>query len=117
MAMCVMAVVEVAPCQCFSPGAIQTMSPGLISSIGPPYRCTQPRPDVTDQSLSERMGMPGRARTRLEGDSRTADPRRLVASERGVDSHSAGEIFSRSWRGRLRAAFPNIHVHSLRFWP
>jgi hypothetical protein len=33
MAMCVMAVVGVAPYQCFSPGAMQTMSPGLISSI------------------------------------------------------------------------------------
>jgi hypothetical protein len=28
-----MAVVGVAPYQCFSPGAMQTMSPGLISSI------------------------------------------------------------------------------------
>src|SRR5208283_638116 len=47
MAMCVMAVVAVAPCQCFSPGAIQTTSPGRISSIGPPQRCTRPHPAVT----------------------------------------------------------------------
>src|SRR3954464_13575079 len=45
--MCVIAVVGVAPCQCFSPGGNQTTSPGLISSIGPPSRCTQPQPDVT----------------------------------------------------------------------
>ena len=36
MAMWVMAVVGAAPCQCFSPGANQTTSPGRISSIGPP---------------------------------------------------------------------------------
>ena len=35
-AMCVMAVVGVAPCQCFSPGGNHTTSPGRISSIGPP---------------------------------------------------------------------------------
>src|SRR3954470_7947131 len=45
--MCVIALVAVAPCQCFSPGGNQTISPGLISSIGPPSRCTQPQPKVT----------------------------------------------------------------------
>src|SRR6266540_2123616 len=47
MAMCVIAVVEVAPCQCFSPGGHQTTSPGRISSFGPPSVCTHPHPDVT----------------------------------------------------------------------
>src|ERR687884_990225 len=47
MAMCVMAVVAVAPCQCFSPGGNQTTSPGRISSTDPPSRCTQPQPAVT----------------------------------------------------------------------
>src|SRR5882762_2836642 len=41
------AVVGVAPCQCFSPGGNQTTSPGRMSSIGPPSRCTQPLPAVT----------------------------------------------------------------------
>src|SRR5258706_6545029 len=45
--MCVMAVVEVAPCQCFSPGGHQTTSPGRISSFVPPSLCTHPHPDVT----------------------------------------------------------------------
>src|SRR5437870_4577790 len=45
--MCVIAAVGDAPCQCFSPGANQTTSPGRISSIGPPQRCAHPRPDVT----------------------------------------------------------------------
>ena len=45
--MCVIAVVGVAPCQCFTPGGNQTTSPGRISSTGPPSRCAQPSPDVT----------------------------------------------------------------------
>src|SRR5438552_6588146 len=47
MAKCVIAVVDVAPCQCFSPGGNHTQSPGRISSLGPPHRCAQPQPDVT----------------------------------------------------------------------
>src|SRR5260370_35501762 len=47
MAMCVIAVLEVAPCQCFSPGGHQTTSPGRISAFGPPSLCTHPHPDVT----------------------------------------------------------------------
>src|SRR3954465_15174786 len=46
MAMCVIAVVAVAPCQCFTPGGNQTTSPGRTSSTGPPSRCTQPQPAV-----------------------------------------------------------------------
>src|SRR5205823_4817799 len=45
--MCVMAVVGVAPCQCFSFGGHQTTSPGRISTFGPPALCTHPNPDVT----------------------------------------------------------------------
>src|SRR5207248_3243573 len=47
MAICVIAVVGIAPCQCFSLGGNQTTSPGRISSTGPPSRCAHPRPDVT----------------------------------------------------------------------
>jgi len=47
MAMWVMDVLGAAPCQCFSPAAIQTTSPGRISSIGPPQRCMRPTPAVT----------------------------------------------------------------------
>src|SRR2546427_7798795 len=47
MAMCVIGLVGVAPCQCFSPGGHRTTSPGLISSTGPPQLCTKPRPAVT----------------------------------------------------------------------
>jgi hypothetical protein len=47
MTMCVMAVVGVAPCQCFSPGGHQITSPGRIFSTGPPQLCTRPQPAVT----------------------------------------------------------------------
>src|SRR5207247_2809 len=47
MAMCVIAVAGAAPCQCFSLGGNQITSPGRISSIGPPSRCTRPQPAVT----------------------------------------------------------------------
>src|SRR5712692_10256347 len=47
MAMCVMPVVDVAPCQCFSRGGHHTTSPGRISSFGPPSLCIQPHPEVT----------------------------------------------------------------------
>ena len=46
MAMCVIAVVGVAPCQCFSPGGNHTTSPGRIASTGPPSRCAQTQPAV-----------------------------------------------------------------------
>ena len=47
IAMWVMAVVDLAPCQCFSPGGIQTTSPGRISLMGPPHRCARPQPAIT----------------------------------------------------------------------
>src|SRR5438132_7053567 len=47
IAMCVMAVVGVAPCQCFSPGGHRITSPGRIFLTGPPQHCTRPQPAVT----------------------------------------------------------------------
>src|SRR5947209_11901373 len=42
-----MATVRLAPCQCCSPGANQTTSPGRISSTGPPHFCALPTPEMT----------------------------------------------------------------------
>jgi hypothetical protein len=35
------------PCQCFTPGGIQTTSPGSKSRLSPPHSRVQPMPDVT----------------------------------------------------------------------
>src|SRR5579885_858861 len=40
-------VVADAPCQCFSPGANQTTSPGRISCFALPLVCAHPKPDST----------------------------------------------------------------------
>src|SRR6267378_4481615 len=40
IAMCVIAVVGEAPCQCFSPGGHEITSPGRMTLIGPPQLCT-----------------------------------------------------------------------------
>src|SRR5579871_3977590 len=42
-----LAVVGVAPCQCFLPGGHRITSPGRISSLASPQHWVQPRPDVT----------------------------------------------------------------------
>ena len=107
MAMCVIAVVGAAPCQCFSPGGNQTTSPGRISSIGPPsLRPAEPGGD--DQGLAERMGVPGGARARLERDAgATRAPVR--APEQRVDADRAGELVGRALAGRLRAASFDLH--------
>jgi len=47
MAMWVIAVVGVAPCQCFTPGGHQTTSPARISSTSSSEHWVQPTPDVT----------------------------------------------------------------------
>jgi len=47
MAICDIAVVAEAPCQCFFPGGQVTTSPGQVSCFGSPQHCVQPSPDVT----------------------------------------------------------------------
>src|SRR6185437_1174093 len=47
MAIWLIAVVAVAPCQCFSPGGQTTTSPARISRLGPSSHFTQPQPAVT----------------------------------------------------------------------
>src|SRR6478609_8888319 len=47
MAMCVIAVVGDAPCQCLWPGGHQIASPGRISTISSPSHWVQPQPEMT----------------------------------------------------------------------
>ena len=76
MAMCVIAVVGVAPCQCFSLGANQTTSrPDFLN-----WSTLMLSPANTgrnNQRLTERVCMPGGARTGLECDARASNTRRL----------------------------------------
>ncbi len=77
MAMCVIAVVGAAPCQCFSPGGNQTTSPG-------PNFLDRPAPALGpaatrrhDQSLPQRMRVPRRPGAGLEGDAGALYERRI----------------------------------------
>jgi hypothetical protein len=55
-----MEVVGLAPCQYFSPGATQIMSPGRISLNGSTFALYSAYTGCNDQRLIERMGMPRR---------------------------------------------------------
>src|SRR5262249_18640698 len=70
-AICSSACSAVAPCQCFSPGGIQTVSPARIARIGPPQLCTQPIPDVTKRvcpsgCVCQAVRAPGSKRTQAD---------------------------------------------------
>jgi hypothetical protein len=56
IAMCVMAVVAVAPCQCFTPGGIQTTSP-LGGSPRPARPSAEPGRSPPSQPRSGRAGV------------------------------------------------------------
>ncbi len=112
MAMWVMAVVGAAPCQCFSPGANQTTSPGRISSIGAALALDAPAARGDDEDLAEGMGVPRGAGAGLEGHRIAGRARRRRNREQGVDAHGSGEPFRRSFGGGLRTASFDFHVDS-----
>src|SRR3954452_22831239 len=69
-----------------------------------------------DQGLAEeRMGVPGRARARLEGDERAGDAGRIGRAQKRVDADRAGEILRRTLAGGLRSAALYLHDRSPRF--
>src|SRR5262245_49188416 len=109
IAIWVIAVVAVAPCQCFAPGANQTISPGRISSLGPPSRCAQPQPYVTMSVWPSGCVLPSGAGARLECDDDTADTRGVAALEARVHPHRPGEVFGRPLVRRLRTSSSDLH--------
>ncbi len=89
------------------------MSPGRISSIGPPSRCARPQPDMTNRVLAERMGMPSGSRTRLKRHAGADDPRWMRGLKHRIDSHGAGKIVVRPFAGRLRPCSLDVHILTL----
>ena len=108
-AICVMAVFGPAPCQCFSPGANQMTSPGLISSTGPPRRCTRPRPDVTS-SVWPRGGCARRFAPLVQTSPELLGPVRVEAVEERVNPYRAREPVGRPFARGRRARADDFHV-------
>jgi len=107
-----MAVVAVAPCQCFSLGANQTTSPGRISSTGPASRWSQPQPDVTISVCPS--GCVCHA-VRAPGSKVTLAPAargRSGRAEQWIDAHRAGEPLRGSFAGRLGSDSFDFHRRS-----
>jgi hypothetical protein len=57
-----------------------------------------------DQGLAQRVGMPGRAGARLEGDQGAGGAGRIGRAEQGIDPDRAGEPGRRADAGRAAAA-------------
>ena len=109
MAICVIALFGEAPCQCFSPGANQTTSPGRISSTGPPQRCA-PAASRHDQSLTKWMGVPVGTSARLEGDTGTSHPRGFGWLEQRINAHRTRKVLRRAFARSLLAVSFDLHV-------
>lgn len=62
-----------------------------------------------DQSLPERMRVPGGAGARLEGDLRALHPRGIEGIEERIDADRAGEPVRRAFAGRPAAGAKNVH--------
>ena len=97
MAICVMAVVDVAPCQCFSPGG----HPDHVA--GPDlHDRTSPAPNEAaagchDQRLAQRMHVPCCPSAGLKRNSDGENARRMGRLEQWVNAYHAGKIFVRSF--------------------
>ena len=92
MAICVMPVVAAAPCQCFTPGGIQTTSPGADLLDGATPVLYQSDAGRDDQRLAKRMRVPSGAGAGLKGHRSAADPRRRATLKTAVDAYRAREV-------------------------
>jgi len=88
MAMWVMAVAAVAPCQYYLPGGIEITARGRIFSTEPPQCCTQPQPAMTIRVWSSGWAC---QTVRAPGSNVTLAPpraRRIVRLKQGVNPFS-----------------------------
>lgn len=108
-----MAVVAVAPCQCFSPGGNQITSPGRDGLDGPTPALGQSTAGGDDQGLTQGVGVPCRPGVGLKRDAHAHRPRRCFGAEQWVDAHPAGEILLRPVAGRLGTASLDVHIRSV----
>ena len=101
MAICVMAVVGVAPCQCFSPrrDPDHITRPDFLDLASPALHAAAA--GRHDQGLAERVGVPCCPGAGLEGDTGAERTCRSGWLEQGVNAHRAGKILGRSLAGRL----------------
>ena len=98
-----MPVVAAAPCQCFTPGGIQTTSPGadLLDGATPVLHPSDAGRD--DERLAKRMRVPSRACARLKGHRSAADARRRATLKPAVDAYRAREVLGGTDARGLRA--------------
>src|SRR2546430_3287766 len=108
--MCVIAVVGVAPCQCFSPGGNQITSPGRISSIGPLQRWARPQPAVTISIWRSLVAVPCFPRARFNRDTHSDCTCRSGCLEEGVKAYRAGKVLGGSKACRRRATSFDVYV-------
>ncbi len=108
MAIWVIAVSGLAPCQCFSPGSNQTTSPGRISSTAPPSFWARPKPAVT-MMICPSGWYARRSAHPFECDGVARCGRRWSYRKQRIDPHNAGEPVCWSLAGRLTARSSNFH--------
>ena len=111
-AICVIAVVGAAPCQCFSPGR----KPDDIARTDffdwPAFGLRPAKAGRDDEGLAERMGVPRGTGARLEGDVTAAHTRWVANLEHRVHADGAGKIGFGSFAGRPRSVAFDIHCLS-----
>ena len=112
IAMWVIAVIGVAPCQCFSPGGAQRHRPGGSAPRSAPA-LHEAAAERDDQDLARRMDVPVGPRTRLERDVGAHRGLRLARLEQRIDAYDSGEVLGGPILRRLRAVPLNLHRRSL----
>jgi hypothetical protein len=96
MAMCVIAVVGAAPCQCFLTGREPYDVARLYGFDRTAPTLCAARSGGDDQRLSQRMGVPRGSGSRLEGDMGADGAGGVRRLEQRIDAYSSREVLRRS---------------------